>query len=91
MHVPNLVCIEQFCSRCENIRDINIDCKQYGTLKHAFGDDPVGDLFIYLCKSRPLCDQIVVIAHKAKEFDLRFFTQQGHLVKMEARANSERA
>jgi hypothetical protein len=53
VHVPNVVCLQQFCSKCENIQGINIDCEQCGRRKHTFWDDPVGDLLTYLCKSDP--------------------------------------
>jgi hypothetical protein len=25
-HVPNLVCIQQFCAECENVTDMDVDC-----------------------------------------------------------------
>ena len=68
VHAPNVFCLQQFCSKCENIQDINIDCEQCGRRKHTFWDDPVGDLLTYLCKSRPWCNKIVAIAHNAKAF-----------------------
>ena len=72
VQVPNLVCLQQFCSKCEKVQDISIDCEQCGRRKHTFWDDPVGDLLTYLCKSRPWCNKIVVIAQNAKAFDLHF-------------------
>ena len=29
-HVPNLVCVQQFCARCEEIEDCSIDCGRCG-------------------------------------------------------------
>jgi len=29
-HVPNLVCVQQFCERCEEIDDCSIDCDRCG-------------------------------------------------------------
>ncbi len=52
-HVPNLVCIQQFCSRCEGIEDCERECERCGVRKHAFWDDSVGNLLEYLCESRP--------------------------------------
>jgi len=49
VHVPNLVCLQQFCSKCENKKDIEIDCAQCGERKHSFRNDPVGDMLSYLC------------------------------------------
>ena len=46
LHVPNLVCVQQFYSRCEDAGDG--DCVQCGTRKHSFWQDPVGDLLSYL-------------------------------------------
>ena len=48
-HVPNLVCIQQFCSRCEGIEDCERECERCGVRKHAFWDDLVGDLLTNLC------------------------------------------
>jgi hypothetical protein len=46
LHVPNLVCVQQFCSTCENEEDD--DCARCGKMKHSFWDDPAGDLLTYL-------------------------------------------
>jgi hypothetical protein len=72
LHVLNLVCIQQFCSLCESSDDINQDCKQCGKRRHAFWEDPVGDMINYLRESRPWFNQIIAIAHNAKAFDLHF-------------------
>ena len=55
VHVPNLVCLQQFCAKCESEPDINIDCIRCGERKHSFFEDPVGDLLSHLCKHRPWC------------------------------------
>jgi hypothetical protein len=73
VHVPNLVCFQQFCTLCEGEIDIETDCKRCGKRKHTFWEeDPVGDLLTYLCRSRPWANKIVAIAHNAKAFDLHF-------------------
>ena len=72
VHVPNLVCIQQFCSRCEGVDDSAQDCERCGIRKHSFWEDPVGDLLTYLCEPRPGIRQIIAIAHNAKAFDLHF-------------------
>ena len=56
LHVPNLVCLQQFCSRCEMQADIDTDCERCGRRRHSFWDDPVGDLLSHLCEPRRLCD-----------------------------------
>lgn len=43
-HVPDLVFIQQFCTRCEGFEDCKPDCERCGTRKHAFWDDHVGDI-----------------------------------------------
>jgi len=68
-HVPN-VCLQQFCSKCENISDIEQDCIQCGKRIHSFWEGRVGDMLRYLCESRPWVEKIIVIAHNAKAFDL---------------------
>jgi hypothetical protein len=71
-HVPNLVCVQQFCARCERIDDCGIDCDRCGRRSHSFWNDPVGDLYTYLCEPLPWASKIVAIAHNAKAFDLHF-------------------
>jgi hypothetical protein len=68
-HVPNLLCLQQFCSQCENIADIDVDCPQCLKRKHSFWEDPVGNLLTYLCEPRPWCKKLITIAHNAKAFD----------------------
>ena len=80
-HVPNLVGLGQFCSKCENISDIEQDCIQCGKRIHSFGDDPVGDMLSYLCESRPWVEKMIVIAHYGKAFDLHFILNRAFLVK----------
>jgi len=42
-HVPNLVCVKQFCASCEDV-ECDVDCERYGKRRPSFWDDPVGDL-----------------------------------------------
>ena len=55
--------------------------EQCGRRKHAFCDDPVGDLLTYLCKFRPWCIKIVAIAHNSKAFDLHFILNRAIFLK----------
>ena len=50
VHVPNLVCLQQFCSKCEYIQDINTDCEQCGRRKHVLGRSSRGfvNLFVQI-------------------------------------------
>jgi len=77
LHVTNLVCVQQFCSRCEDVED----CFRCGKRKHSFWQDPVGDLLIYLTEPRPWANKIVAIARNAKAFDLHFILNRAILLK----------
>jgi hypothetical protein len=81
LHVPNLVCIQQCCSRCESSDNVDENFTQCGKGKHSFWEDPVGDLLSYLCEDRPWCKQIIVIAHNAKAFDLHFILKRAIFLK----------
>ena len=65
-HVPNLVCVQQFCARCEEIEDSSIDCDQCGRRRHTFWNDPVGDLLTYVCEPRNWDSKNVAIDQNAK-------------------------
>jgi len=80
LHVPDLVCVQQFCSQCEDAEDCE-ECVRCGERKHSFWDDPVGDMLIYLCKPRPWANKIVAIGHNAKAFDLHFILNKAILLK----------
>jgi len=62
LHVPDLVCFQQFCSQSEDAED-GVECVRCGQRRHTFLDDPVGDLLTYLCQPRPWANKIVAIAH----------------------------
>ena len=81
LHVPNLVCLQQFCSQCEMQTDIDNDCERCGRRRHAFWDDTVGDLLSHLCEPRPWCDRIIAIAHNARGFDAQFILDRAILLK----------
>ena len=72
LHVPNLVCLQQFCTHCEMKPDIDEDCERCGRRKHSFWDDPIGDLLSYLCEPRLWVSKVVAIARNAKAFDSQF-------------------
>ena len=52
IHVPNLVCVQQYCSKCEVVEDCG-DCVRCGKRKHSFCDDPVRELLLFLREPRP--------------------------------------
>ena len=80
LHGRNLVCVQQFCSRCEDVGDAERDCERCSERKHSYWDDPVGVMLTYLCKPRSWVKKIVAIAHKVKAFDLRFFLNRAVLL-----------
>jgi len=80
IHVPNLVCVQQFCSSCEDVEDGG-DCLRCGKRKHSLWEDPVGELLSYLTEPRHWANKIVAIAHNAKAFDLHFFLNRAILLK----------
>ena len=49
--------------------------------KHSFLQDPVGDLFAYLCEPRPWVSKVVAIAHNASGFDMQFILNRAIVLK----------
>jgi len=43
LHVPDLVCVQQFCSQCEDAEDCG-ECVRCGQWKHSYWDYPVEEL-----------------------------------------------
>jgi hypothetical protein len=68
LHLPILVCLQQFCSQCEDVEDG--DCQRCGVRKHSFWADPIGSLLAYRCQSRSWVKKVVATAHNAKAFGL---------------------
>jgi len=81
LHVPILVCLQQFCAACEMQDDYEHDCARCGQRQHSFFEDPVGDFLSYLCEPRPWCKKVVAIAHNAKAFDAQFILSRAILLK----------
>jgi hypothetical protein len=81
VHITNLVCLQQFCTECENEADIDEDCERCGKRKRSFFYNHVGDLLSYLCETRPWCNKVVVIAHNARAFDSQFILNRAVLLK----------
>jgi len=82
LHVPILVCLQQFCTACEmQDEDDKQDCARCGKRRHSYFEDPVGDLLSYLCEPRPWCKKVVTIAHNAKAFDSQFILNRAILLK----------
>ena len=81
LHVPILVCLQQFCTACEMQDDYEQDCARCGKKLHSFFEDPVGDLLSCLCEPRPWCNKVVAIAHNAKAFDAQFILTRAFFLK----------
>jgi len=58
LHVPNLVCLQQICTHCEMLTNIDEECQRCGKRNHSFWDDLVGDLS-YLCETRPWVSNVM--------------------------------
>ena len=58
LHVPDHVCVQQFCSKCEDAENCG-ECLRCGQRKHSFWDDPVGVLLLYLRQPRPWANNVV--------------------------------
>jgi len=80
LHVPELVCVQQFCSQCEDAEDCG-ECVRCGQRKHLFWEDPVEELLLYLRQARPWANKIVAIAHNANAFDLHFILNRAIILK----------
>ena len=72
LQVPNLVCVQQFCTQCEISADVDEDCERCGKRKHSFWDDPIGDLLSYFCELRPWVSKVVALAHNTRALDSQF-------------------
>jgi hypothetical protein len=80
-HIPNLACVQQFCSICEMQEEIEMDFERCGRRRHSFFDEPFFDLFSYLCELRPWCNKVVAIAHNGKALDSQFIPKRATLLK----------
>ena len=40
LHIPILICLQQYFWKCENVEDVERDCVQCGVIKHSFWDEP---------------------------------------------------
>jgi hypothetical protein len=66
---------------CETLEHIDNDCERCGKRKHAFFEDPVGDLLSHLCEQRSWSDRVVAIAHNARGYGAQFIIQRAILLK----------
>jgi hypothetical protein len=75
-HVPNLICDQQICSKCEAVDDLNINCLQCGKRVHMFWEDHIGTFIDYLRLSRPFDDKIYVISHNSRKYHAHFLIRK---------------
>ena len=59
-HIPNLICAQQMCSKCEAVDDLSVDYEQCGKRTHMFWQETVGKFIDYLRLSRPFADKILL-------------------------------
>jgi hypothetical protein len=75
-HIPNLICTQQMCSKCQAVDDMGIDCDQYGKRTHVFWEDPVGKFIDYLRLSRPFADKIYAISYNSRGYEEQFLLRR---------------
>jgi len=85
LHVRNLICVQQFCFRCEDVEDG--DCVRCGKRKHLFWEDPVGELLSYLTEPRPWANKIFATANTGQAFGLHFILNRALLRKWKPKLN----
>ena len=71
-HVPNLICAQMLCCKCEAMEDVHVDCEQYEKRVHSFLQDPVGKFIHYLRLFRQFADKVYVISHNSRGYDAQF-------------------
>jgi hypothetical protein len=75
-HVPNLICAQQMCSKCEAVDKLNINCEQCGQRVHVFLENPLGIFINYLRLSRPSSDKIYIISLNSRGYDSQFLVRR---------------
>jgi hypothetical protein len=75
-HVPNLICEQQMCCKCEAVDDVNVDCEQCCKRVHWFWQDPLGKFIDYLRLSRSFADKVYVISHNSRGYDAQFLLRR---------------
>ena len=74
-HVPNHICAQQMCCKCEAMDDLSVDCERCGKRIHVFWQDHVGKFIDYLRQSRPFAEKVYVISHNSCGYDTSFFSE----------------
>jgi len=62
-HIPNLICAQQMCSKCESVDDLSV-CEQCGKRTHVLAG-PCRQIY-YLRQSRQFADKIYVSLHNSR-------------------------
>jgi len=63
-HIPNLICAQQMCSKCEAVEDFSVDCKQCSKRTHLFrAENPVGKFIVYFRQSIQYAYKIYDVSH----------------------------
>ena len=74
------------CSKCETIKDLNIDCQQCGKCTHILWQDCIGKFIEYLRLPRIFEDKIYVMSHNSCGYEaqllIRRFLEQRWVPKL---------
>ena len=72
-HIPKLIRAQQMCSKGEAVDALSVDCKQCGKRTHVvWTEHPLGIFIDYLQQSRPFADEIYVVSHNSRGYDVQF-------------------
>ena len=80
VNVPKLVCLQQFCARCEALED-DVVYVRFVKRRHSVCDEPIGDLLINVRVPRHWATKIVAVAYEAKACELHFILNRAILLK----------
>ena len=75
-HVPNLICAQQMCCKCEAVDDLSFDCERCGKRVHVFWQDTVVKFVDHLRQSLPFADKVYVISHNSRGYDAQFLRRR---------------
>ncbi|CAH0556585.1 unnamed protein product [Brassicogethes aeneus] len=75
LHEPNLCVVQQVCSNCITVDNIDLDCNKCGKRKHIFSEDPVGSLLNFLHEFEKKKFNVFALAHNLKSYDGCFITK----------------
>ena len=76
-HIPNLICAQQSCYKCEAKINLSAHWKQCLKRTHVFwAEEPSGKFIDYLRQSRPFAEKICVVSHNSRGYDAHFLLRK---------------